>query len=261
MDGRWRWSACCVSGRHDEFFETIRGDPEPEATNLHSASLSAFAAYHLGRPDPHPFCPKPLEQVRVVDRYTRPGADADFLRELISEASRVNAVWEPRGVTTQRGFQTGGNLFAHGYPALARLGRDLIEELQRYRAALRPASMTLATRWPMNMRLHGWYVRLLTGGHQYFHNHPFGWMSGTVYLQMPQVGGGGRGRHRVRAGKRRLPAALGQASAHAAAPAEARPGRLVSLVAVSPDDSLQLRRRAAVHCLRPAAGVTGRLPA
>ncbi|MEO8443920.1 MAG: tetratricopeptide repeat protein [Gammaproteobacteria bacterium] len=180
-------------GRPEEFFTDIRDHHERDATNMHSASLSAFASYHLGRPDPHPFCPRPLEYVRVVDRYTRPGADADFLRDLIGEASQLNAMWEPRGISTVRGFQTGGNLFAHRLPALTRLNHDILEELQRYRTGLQPASMALLTRWPLNTRLHGWYVRLLTGGHQYFHNHPFGWMSGCLYLQMPKAAPAGEG--------------------------------------------------------------------
>ena len=91
------------------------------------------------------------------------------------------------------GFQSGGNLFAHGYEALARLHSDLVEELQRYRAALAPADMALAGRWPAKMRLHGWFVRLVTGGHQQSHNHPFGWMSGCLYLQMPAHAAPGEG--------------------------------------------------------------------
>ncbi len=179
-------------GRHADFFAWLGTHSAGEATNLHSASLSAYAAYHLGRPDPHPFCPEPLTQVRVVDRYTAP-ADAGFLKDLIREAGALDAVWEPRGVTTLRGYQTGGNLFDHGLPALARLHEDLVAELQRYRAALRPSSLTLATRWPARMALHGWYVRLLRGGHQYYHNHPFGWMSGCLYLQMPRAAPAGEG--------------------------------------------------------------------
>ncbi|MCK6371328.1 MAG: 2OG-Fe(II) oxygenase family protein, partial [Gammaproteobacteria bacterium] len=113
-----------------------------------------------------------------------PGANAEFLRDLIGEASQVNAVWEPRGITTRKGYQTGGNIFDHGFPALARLHREMCEEMQRYRAGL-TASMTMVTRWPTTMRLQGWFVRLLTGGHQYFHNHPYGWLTGCLYLQMP----------------------------------------------------------------------------
>jgi hypothetical protein len=98
-------------------------------------------------------------------------------------------VWEPRGVSTIGGYQTGGNLFEHANGALGRLEHDLIEELNRYRGTMLAngdqAGMALCSRWPRTARLHGWYVRLLTGGHQRFHNHPSGWMSGCVYLQLP----------------------------------------------------------------------------
>ncbi len=172
-------------GRTGEFFADIAGEQAAEAVNLHSASLSAYAAHQLERPDPHPFCPDPLAWVRVIDRYPGPGPDADFLRALIREAGQVNAVWEPRGVSTVRGFQTGGNLFANPEGALARLQADLLADLERYRAALGDSPLTLATRWPRTPRLQGWFVRLLTGGHQGFHNHPYGWLSGCLYLQMP----------------------------------------------------------------------------
>jgi tetratricopeptide (TPR) repeat protein len=179
-------------GRTAEFFAYLESHAAEEAANLHSASLSAYASWHLGRPDPHRFCPEPLSQVRVVDLYTAPG-DAAFLQALIREGKQLAIMWEPYGVTTKQGFQSGGNIFAHGYEALARLQNDLIDQLQRYRAALAPAGMALAERWPAQMRLHGWFVRLLTGGHQQSHNHPFGWMSGCLYLQMPEHAASGEG--------------------------------------------------------------------
>jgi len=179
-------------GRYDEFFADIARHRDEAATNLHSASLSAYAAYHLGQRDPHPFCPGPLEQVRVVDRYVGPGADAEFLRDLVAEASRVHAVWEPRGITTRKGYQTGGNIFDYGFPALARLHREMCEEMCRYRDDL-TATMTMVSRWPGTMRLRGWFVRLVTGGHQYFHNHPDGWLTGCLYLQMPTAAPAGEG--------------------------------------------------------------------
>ncbi len=183
-------------GRHADFFTWLEAHAASEAGNLHSASLSAYAAWHFNRADPHPFCPDPLGQVQVVDRYTSP-ADAAFLRDLIAEAGRVEAIWEPKGVTTTLGFQTGGNLFVHAAAnpggALARLQRDLVAELERYRAGLAPDAREMAVRWPANASLHGWFVRLVTGGHQAFHNHPFGWMSGCLYLQIPQQSPAGEG--------------------------------------------------------------------
>lgn len=179
-------------GRYADFFGYLESHAAEEATNLHSASLSAYASHHLGRPDRHRFCPEPLTQVRFVNRYTSP-RDAEFLAALIREASQLDVMWEPRGVTTKRGFQTGGNLFAHGHSALAQLHSELVEELQRYRAALAPADTALAARWPGRMQLRGWYVRLLSGGHQHSHNHPFGWMSGVVYLQVPTEAPAGEG--------------------------------------------------------------------
>jgi tetratricopeptide (TPR) repeat protein len=176
-------------GRHEQFFAEIAQHPDEEAGNLHSAGLSAYAAHKLSQPDPHPFCPDPLSSVRVVDRYRGTGADARFLADLMREAGQLNAVWEPRGVSTTGGYQTGGKLFESGGGALGQLALDLVTELNRYHDEMladRERSGTALCRlWPATPRLHGWYVRLLTGGHQRFHNHSSGWMSGCVYLQVP----------------------------------------------------------------------------
>ena len=176
--------------RYREFFAAIERHPAGEAVNLHAAALSAYASQQLGRSDPHPFCPDPLAHIRIVDRYTGAGAEAEFLLDLIRVAGQLNAVWEPRGVSTTGGYQTGGNLFENASGPLGRLAHDLVEELNRYRSTMLAngdqAGTTLCRRWPGTARLHGWYVRLLTGGHQRFHNHPSGWLSGCVYLQVPK---------------------------------------------------------------------------
>jgi len=186
--------ACLLHlGRHADFFEDLERHEAAVATDLDCASLSAYAAYHLGRPDPHVYCPNPLDHVRIIDLYTDSGAQAQFLCDLIREVSQLNAVWEPGGLATTRGFQTNSELFLNSSGALDRLKGDLVEELGKYFSEFGQTGITLVKNWPTTTRLQGWYVRLVTGGHQHFHNHPYGWMSGCLYLQMPKLAPPGEG--------------------------------------------------------------------
>jgi predicted O-methyltransferase YrrM len=41
--------------------------------------------------------------------------------------------------------------------------------------------------WPSQIRLNGWFVRLLGHGHQDDHIHPDGWLSGVIYLKVPKT--------------------------------------------------------------------------
>ena len=41
--------------------------------------------------------------------------------------------------------------------------------------------------WPSQIRLNGWFVRLLEHGHQDDHIHPGGWLSGVIYLKVPKT--------------------------------------------------------------------------
>ena len=41
--------------------------------------------------------------------------------------------------------------------------------------------------WPENYFLNSWYINLFKGGSLGYHYHHEGWISGTVYLKMPET--------------------------------------------------------------------------
>ncbi|RUM36803.1 MAG: hypothetical protein DSY58_04820, partial [Desulfobulbus sp.] len=42
------------------------------------------------------------------------------------------------------------------------------------------------SQWPPKIKLMGWYVRMQSGGHLDAHMHELGWVSGTLYLSLPE---------------------------------------------------------------------------
>jgi Flp pilus assembly protein TadD len=174
--------------RYDDFFSSLEGRGEADGDNLYLASLSAYASQQLGRSDPHPFCPNPLDYVRVYDALADLDYKDQFIADLLAQVRSIEALWEPRSVSTKKGFQTGGNLFAEPTGALAKLDRLVKAHMKEYRNSLSEDPAILVRKWPRDLRLQGWYVRLVKGGHQTFHNHPFGWLSGVIYLDVPKSG-------------------------------------------------------------------------
>ena len=49
-----------------------------------------------------------------------------------------------------------------------------------------PSNLFYIKRWPKNYDLQGWTVFLSDQGMQKSHNHLSGWMSGIIYLQIPE---------------------------------------------------------------------------
>ena len=59
-------------------------------------------------------------------------------------------------------------------------------EIERYRALFKGEECFLISQWPPKIKLVGWYIRMQSGGHLDAHMHQLGWVSGTLYLSLPE---------------------------------------------------------------------------
>ena len=69
-------------GRYEEFYQSLNKLIKGDKNNIRAAATSAFVSHQLCRPDPHPFCKKPLDFIRV---YASPGK---FGNESVLTSSR-----------------------------------------------------------------------------------------------------------------------------------------------------------------------------
>ena len=84
------------------------------------------------------------------------------------------------------GEQSSGNLFNYPEPSFACLPDLIVAEIERYRAFFKGKECLLISQWPSKIKLMGWYIRMQSGGHLDAHNHELGWVSGTLYLSLPE---------------------------------------------------------------------------
>jgi uncharacterized protein (TIGR02466 family) len=100
--------------------------------------------------------------------------------------SHPSLVFEPAGIATYGGFQTGNLLEQPGY-ATGLLAMTINGAVRAYMETLppdpdHPFVANRPARWTMN----GWGVILKAQGHQRAHIHPSGWLSGVYYLRVPR---------------------------------------------------------------------------
>lgn len=175
--------------RYDEFFSFLARNLEAHRKNLSIAAISAYASQQLGRNDPHPFCPSPLEHIQILpnlglkDRRTA----LEMVTALINTYDDYEVFWEPVTNATVKGYSSVGNVFDGAKPVISELRQLLLAEAGRYRQSIKPDWIGMSRDWPLIPRLHGWYVRLSTGGYENPHIHPHGWLSGVLYLQLPKI--------------------------------------------------------------------------
>lgn len=173
-----------ASGRYDEMFRRVQDAPDKYGTNVGASAICAFAAEQLGRGNPHPFCPDPLEYLyfaRLDDHVTDM---LPFTAALLDELKTLPGVWDPISTTTKSGIQTRGNLFDRKSENILALRKIIEREIEAYRAHFSDRDCLFIDSWPAESNFNSWSVRLQTNGHQNAHIHASGWLSGVVYLQL-----------------------------------------------------------------------------
>ena len=173
-------------GEYDKFYEKQAASVQKNEINTRVAAINAFASHQLNRSNPDPFCPTPLNFVRVYEILDGVDDAGGFLRDLMDDLQSREAVWEPPGKTTNQGFQTAANLFDRPNGRLADLEQIIKDYIEKYRLEFSSKDCVFIRSFPKNISLTSWFVRLLKGGHQTEHIHPDGWLSGVFYLQVPK---------------------------------------------------------------------------
>lgn len=150
------------------------------------ATLSAHHAHEHGLPDRCGFCPEPLRAIHHgrLDALAEPDSPlrAALLRDL-----REAQIAERRQGRLHHGVQSAGHLFKRPEASFRTLAELLRGALQAYRAGLDPALGVYARDFPAEPVFSGaWSVAMRRGGHLSAHIHEEGWLSGVVYLQVPE---------------------------------------------------------------------------
>lgn len=176
-----------ILGRYDELQERLALLAEEGDCNRRVSAVSAFVNHQLKTKDLHPFCTNPLDFVHIGSLSEHVTDVSGFTERLIEEGSGEIQVWEPEHGVTQSGYQTPNTIFEAGENC-ALLEKILRDEISSYVARFLPEDCLYIRSWPVEFNLMGWHVRLVKSGYQKSHLHPPGWMSGVVYLQIPDSG-------------------------------------------------------------------------
>ncbi len=154
-------------------------------TNIFCSAISSFFCEEYGWENKHPFCPNPLDMIRLGHLKQHVEPVENFVTELLVDLEQQRAVWEPPNVSTVGGSQT-GNILRKPQGKISTLKDYIRNELYAYREYFCGEDNLLIRSWPERFDISGWFVSLQKGGHQAAHIHASGWVSGVVYLDTPR---------------------------------------------------------------------------
>lgn len=171
-------------GKINNFISEIEKAKKINDLNIRVAAISSFGSHQFNINDNYPFCKNPEQFVQLnnlknyIDNYK------DFIGDLIKEVEIKDSTWETLHTTTKNGSQTNGNLFLNYGKNVEILKKVLKTELDSYNKTYKNEQFSLFKKWPKNLNLNGWFVKLFQNGYQDDHIHPDGLISGVVYLKV-----------------------------------------------------------------------------
>ncbi|MGR9087584.1 MAG: tetratricopeptide repeat protein [Gammaproteobacteria bacterium] len=194
-DSRERALQCLYKTGQFEPFKQ-RFDRLAANTRHHSVLLGALAAHYaanFGQPNGYHFCKDPMAHVlhTHIDELTAP--ESTLLQDLLQDIQHL-AIAERKQGRLYYGMQSAGNLLLRSEPSFQKLAGLIRQKVAEYRRHFAGSREEIIKAFPRRVEFtSSWYLRMRQGGYLTSHIHEEGWISGCVYLRLPDKNQGHEG--------------------------------------------------------------------
>jgi tetratricopeptide (TPR) repeat protein len=173
-----------LQDQQSNFYDQLDHMVNQGKNNAMIGSLISRSNIRYGSDKHNPFCNEPLKYVL----QTNLSEQCDFKTIFIEGAVGIlgdEKVLHRRQDLLMEGFQTAGNVFTQLGPDTDVIQNVIRSELEKYRVGFKDSEEGLITSWPTDYSLNGWLVCMKSGGALNPHIHERGWLSGSIYINVP----------------------------------------------------------------------------
>jgi uncharacterized protein (TIGR02466 family) len=149
-------------------------------------SLSTHYATNFRLEDTYNFCKEPMDYVvhTRIDELAQP--DSPLLKELLHDIQHL-AIAERKQGRLYYGMQSAGNLLQRSESSYRKLAALIRKKVKDYQQRFAGSPYELISGFPREIEFtSSWYLRMKQGGYLTSHLHEEGWISGCIYLQLPE---------------------------------------------------------------------------
>jgi tetratricopeptide (TPR) repeat protein len=132
----------------------------------------------------NPFCSDPLKYAY----HTNLTNQCDFENSFVKCATDIlskDAVQNRSQSLLTNGIQTTGNVFNQIGNFTDNIKSIICSEIENYRMYFKDNPEGLIKNWPSDYEIYGWLVSMKSGGKLAAHMHDKGWISGSIYINVP----------------------------------------------------------------------------
>ncbi len=149
------------------------------------ASLGSHASIRYGLPDKNPFCSSPMNFIEKMNISKKDGFDQILIDKIINYHKGNENDFKSQPLLN-KGEQSSGNLFLIKLDFIQNLKEIILKKVTQYRKKFKDCDQGFIKNWPENFTIYGWLVAIKTGGHLAAHIHKEGWLSGSLYFNLPK---------------------------------------------------------------------------
>lgn len=171
--------------KEKEFNETLESICKTDRISSLLGSVCSRAELRYEKKIINPFCSKPMDYV-IEKNIIK---DTDFRSVFVKPLSEISGnLTEQRvqGLLTN-GKQSAGNLFITHKDKTINIQSIIHDEVEKYKDKFKNSNEGLIQKWPKKYKLYGWIVAMKSGGKLSAHMHESGWISGSIYINVPKT--------------------------------------------------------------------------
>ena len=147
-------------------------------------SFTSRAEIRYGIKKNNPFCNDPFKYVFKAD-LTKECDFKQIFVEKVTNVLRNDDVNHRSQSHLTNGIQTAGNIFTQ-VGSVTNLWQNIIHsELKKYKDHFCKSEEGVIRGWPADYSIYGWLVSMKSGGELSAHIHDTGWITGSIYINVP----------------------------------------------------------------------------
>jgi len=166
------------------FYEQLESLVRQGITDAIIGSFGCRAEIKFGIEKANSFCSSPLNYVFKTDLSKKYDFEGKFVKSTLSILNDIKVQYRSQNLLTN-GLHTSGNLFALENILIDEIKKIIELEIENYRLYFKDSKEGLIKNWPDSYSLYGWIIRMKNGGALRPHMHEAGWISGSIYINIP----------------------------------------------------------------------------
>tara|TARA_B100000963_G_scaffold194636_1_gene169325 strand:+ start:18236 stop:19546 length:1311 start_codon:yes stop_codon:yes gene_type:complete len=147
-------------------------------------TLSTHSSIVFSRENKFPFCNNPFDFIQKSNIFEGTNSN-DIINNFVSDFNKLKITKKDQSLL-QNGFQSSGNIFLQEIPSIQLIKNIITEKIEEYRETFSSSNSGIIKDWPKDYSLYGWLIMIRDCGFLSSHIHKEGWLSGSLYINIPE---------------------------------------------------------------------------